>query len=104
MPSIGLWSYCVGYVLLAVFAINVTYHRCLSHRSLKLNKLLERAFVTLGLPAGTPIQWAGNHRFHHTHTDVPGDPHSPLLDGFWYAHVGWYLGTKKWGWCLLYSL
>ena len=33
--------------------------------------------MTLGLPAGTPIQWAGNHRFHHAHADRPGDPHSP---------------------------
>ena len=55
----------------------MAYHRVLSHRSLVLNKTLERVLVTLGLPAGTPIQWAGNHRQHHAHADRRGDPHSP---------------------------
>ena len=30
-----------------------------------------------------PRQWAAVHRKHHAYTDVPGDPHSPLLLGFW---------------------
>ena len=30
-----------------------------------------------------------HHRAHHRHTDRPGDPHSPVVDGFWYAHLGW---------------
>jgi stearoyl-CoA desaturase (delta-9 desaturase) len=65
---------------------------------------LERTLVTLGLPAGTPVQWAGNHRYHHAHTDTPLDPHSPLHRGFWYAHVGWYLGSENVQLCVLYSL
>jgi stearoyl-CoA desaturase (delta-9 desaturase) len=100
----ALLVYCLGYVLLAGLAINVTYHRCLSHRSLQLAPWLARVFVTVGLPAGTPIQWVGNHRFHHSHTDVEGDPHSPLRDGFWFAHVGWYLGTHQRLACVVYAL
>ncbi|RYZ41928.1 MAG: fatty acid desaturase, partial [Myxococcaceae bacterium] len=105
-PLHPLWliPFCAGYFLLAGLAINVAYHRVLSHRSLKLNRWLERLFVTVGLPAGTPIQWAGNHRWHHSHTDVAGDPHSPVLDGFWWAHVGWYIGTRNPGVCFLYSV
>ncbi|MDY7226438.1 acyl-CoA desaturase [Hyalangium rubrum] len=101
-----LWliPFCVGYFLAAGMAINVAYHRVLSHRSLTLNRWLERAFVTLGIPAGTPIQWAGNHRWHHGHTDVEGDPHSPVRDGFWWAHVGWYIGTRNPVICFLYSI
>ncbi len=99
-----LLAYCVGYYLLAGVAINLCYHRALSHRALQLSKWLERAAVTLGLPAGTPIQWAGNHRFHHANTDMPGDPHSPNLDGFWFAHVGWYIQTHDRVACLLYSI
>ena len=84
---------CAGYYLVAGLAICIGYHRVLSHRSAVLSKWLERLLVTLGLPAGTPIQWAGNHRFHHAHADQPGDPHSPR-DGFWHAHNGWYIGRK----------
>ncbi len=59
--------------------------------------------MTLGLPAGTPIQWAGNHRFHHAHADRPGDPHSPR-DGFWHAHNGWYIGRRDAATCIAYAL
>ncbi len=99
-----LAAYCLTYYLAAGLAINVTYHRCLSHRSFRLWKPLERLLVLLGLPAGTPVQWAGNHRFHHAHADQTEDPHSPVQDGFWHAHVGWYIGTEKPFVCLLYSL
>jgi len=58
----------------------------------------------IGLPAGTPVQWAGNHRFHHRHTDTALDPHSPVHRGFWYAHVGWYLGSRSVALAVLYSL
>ena len=81
---------CAGYYLVAGMAICIGYHRVLSHRSAVLAKWLERTLVTLGLPAGTPMQWAGNHRFHHAHADQPGDPHSPR-DGAWWSHVGWIL-------------
>lgn len=96
--------FCFGYFLMAGLAINVGYHRCLSHRSFRLRKWLERTFITLGLPAGTPIQWAGNHRFHHRHADDRNDPHSPLQDGFWHAHVGWYIGSRNPFVCAVYSL
>jgi stearoyl-CoA desaturase (delta-9 desaturase) len=94
---------CVGYYLLAGLAINLAYHRVLAHRALALPRWLERALVTLGLPAGTPVQWAGNHRHHHAHADRPGDPHSPR-DGYWHAHNGWYIGRKGPLPCLLYAL
>jgi len=56
--------------------------------------------MTLGLPAGTPIQWVGNHRFHHAHADTPLDPHSPHYGGLLHAHCGWYLGVR-WRWLAL---
>jgi stearoyl-CoA desaturase (delta-9 desaturase) len=76
----------------------------LSHRSLKLPLWLERTLVTIGLPAGTPIQWAGHHRYHHLHSDTALDPHSPLHRGFWYAHVGWYIGSRSIALSVMYSL
>jgi fatty-acid desaturase len=99
-----LGLFCLSYYLIAGIGINLGYHRALSHRALRLPKWLERMAITLGLPAGTPIQWAGNHRFHHGHTDVPGDPHSPHLDGIWFAHVGWYIQNKNPALCFIYSI
>jgi stearoyl-CoA desaturase (delta-9 desaturase) len=101
-----LWLilFCFGYFLTAGLAINVGYHRCLSHRSFRLKKWLERTFITLGLPAGTPVQWTGNHRFHHRHADDSRDPHSPIQCGFWHAHVGWYIGSNNPFVCAVYSL
>jgi stearoyl-CoA desaturase (delta-9 desaturase) len=101
-PSI-VW-FIVAYYLLAGLGVNLGYHRVLSHRSLKLPKWPERALVIIGLPAGTPVQWAGNHRYHHAHTDTPLDPHSPVHNGFWYAHVGWYLGSSNELLCFLYCV
>jgi fatty-acid desaturase len=84
--------------------VNLGYHRVLAHRSLKLPIWLERALVIIGLPAGTPLQWAGNHRYHHAHTDTDRDPHSPVHYGFWYAHVGWYIGSRSVALSIMYAL
>lgn len=104
MSSAALALACLGYYLAAGVAITFGYHRLLTHRSFELPRALEYLAVCLGLPAGTPIQWAGNHRQHHAHADRPGDPHSPHLDGFWYAHTGWYLQTHNRVVCVLYAL
>ena len=93
-----IWYLSVG------FGITVAYHRVLTHRSANLRKPLLYALVLAGLPAGPPAEWVGNHRRHHADSDGPKDPHSPLHDGFWYAHCGWYLGIRNRGLCLLYAL
>ena len=101
-PSFALFA--LAYYQLAGLGVNLGYHRVLAHRSLKLPLWLERALVTIGLPAGTPVQWAGNHRYHHQHTDTALDPHSPVHQGFWYAHVGWYIGSRSVVLSVLYAL
>ena len=66
------------------------FHRCLSHRSLKL-KWPAKFFTTLcGTLAGegTPITWSAIHRIHHGQSDQAGDPHSPL-EGPWWSHLWW---------------
>ncbi len=97
-------AFALIYYVLAGLGVNLAYHRVLSHRSLRLPKWFERTLVTIGLPAGTPVQWAGNHRFHHAMTDTPLDPHSPLHRGFLYAHVGWYFRSTNPVLCIAYAL
>lgn len=100
----SLFLFCAAYYLAASLAIVVGYHRGLAHRSFRARRGLERLLVTLGLPAGTPVQWAGNHRFHHAHADRPDDAHSPYFGGFWHAHCGWYIGSRNAWVCFAYAM
>lgn len=96
--------YCLLIYLVAGISASITYHRILTHRSVAVVPWFERVLVILALPAGTPIQWVGTHRQHHRFTDVEGDPHSPHLFGFWYAHCGWYIKNNNPFICFLYAL
>ncbi len=77
--------------------IGMGYHRLLTHRGYKTPKAVEYFLTvcgTLALEAGA-INWVATHRIHHSHTDAPGDPHTPR-DGTWWAHMGWILtGTAQ---------
>ena len=70
---------------IATFTTSIYLHRALSHRSLSLRPWVEFLFrMALWLVTGVSRQaWVAVHRKHHTFTDREGDPHSPLLLGFW---------------------
>jgi stearoyl-CoA desaturase (delta-9 desaturase) len=75
---------------LATLCTTVYLHRTLSHRALTLRPWLAFVFraitwITTGIK---PRQWVAVHRKHHAHTDVDGDPHSPLLEGFAMVQLG----------------
>jgi stearoyl-CoA desaturase (Delta-9 desaturase) len=92
----------VMYVITAL-AITVGFHRLLTHRSFATSEPLQYGFAILGSMAvqGPVVDWVADHRKHHAHTDVEGDPHSPhvghgegvrgVLGGLLHAHVGWLL-------------
>jgi stearoyl-CoA desaturase (delta-9 desaturase) len=68
----------------------VYLHRTLSHRSLNMSPGLRFAcrLLTWIMTGIKPRQWVAVHRRHHAFTDVDGDPHSPLLEGFAVVQVG----------------
>lgn len=71
---------------IAIFSTTIYLHRALTHESLRiLSKPLEMYFcVSIWITTGiNRLQWVGVHSKHHKHTDEEGDPHSPLLLGFW---------------------
>lgn len=84
--------------------VSITYHRMLAHRAFKARPWFRYLLLVLAATAGPPIQWATNHRKHHRYVDAPGDPHSPHLDGFWWSHCGWYLGSRRPLICLAFAL
>ena len=72
---------------LAQFATLVTtiwLHRALSHRALAVAAGPTWVFrVLTWMTTGIrPRQWVAVHRKHHAFTDVEGDPHSPVLEGY----------------------
>lgn len=101
---IGIATYCFGLYFLGGFGASLGYHRILTHQSAEMPKWFEYLIVLLGIPMGTPVQWVGNHRAHHMHSDEKGDPHSPHIGGFWFAHCGWYINSNNTVLCILYSL
>ena len=74
----------------AIFATTIYLHRCLSHRAVRLHPSVALFFrVVLWVTTGLrPRDWAAIHRKHHRYTDVEGDPHSPILLGFWKIQLG----------------
>jgi len=86
MPGV-LLAVLVGLALseMALFCTTIYLHRALSHRAITVSPPLQMMFrVLIWLMTGIrPRQWVAVHRKHHAFTDVEGDPHSPVLLGFW---------------------
>ena len=81
---------------LRMFAITGFYHRYFSHRTFKTSRAGQFIFGLLGASAVQrgPVWWAAHHRFHHAHSDLASDLHSPSQHGFVRAHMGWFLTIK----------
>jgi stearoyl-CoA desaturase (delta-9 desaturase) len=114
MLGIGMWFGWAGnlldwkdilvlvicYVVIGT-GVTVGFHRLLTHRSFKCNRLVRGVFAALGSAAaeGPVIDWVATHRKHHQFSDAVGDPHSPhvghgtgwtgALRGLAHAHIGW---------------
>lgn len=75
----------IAVTMVANVATTVYLHRGLSHRALTLRAPASHLFrLIIWLATGIkPRQWVAVHRKHHAFTDVEGDPHSPVLLGWW---------------------
>ncbi len=76
-----------------MFFVTGAYHRYFAHRSYKTSRWFQFV-LALGATLTTqkgPLWWAAHHRVHHKLSDQPGDLHSVVQSGFWWAHHGWIL-------------
>jgi stearoyl-CoA desaturase (Delta-9 desaturase) len=106
-----LWNRAVDLTDLAILAVSylvtaigvtVGFHRLLTHRAFATYPWLEHTFAVMGSLSvqGSVMDWVADHRKHHAHTDVEGDPHSPHVGhgsgiaGLWHAHTGWLMETQ----------
>ena len=73
------------------YGVTMGYHRMIVHNAFEPNPVLKAIILALGSMAfqGPVIHWASVHTKHHAHSDQEGDPHSPTISGFLYAHFEW---------------
>ncbi len=78
-------------VVLTEYGITMGYHRLVVHKAYEPHPALKAFVLMLGSMAfqGPVVNWASVHTKHHAHSDQDGDPHSPTLSGFLYAHFEW---------------
>ena len=90
----GLIAMAVAFYFVRMFAMTGVYHRYFAHRTYKTSRLFQFLLALLGTSATQkgPLWWAATHRIHHKYSDTEKDVHSPKQRGFWYAHMGWWLG------------
>ena len=76
---------------LRMFAIGAGYHRYFAHRAFRTSRIFQFGLAFLALTSAQRgiLWWAAKHRQHHRHSDTDADLHSPVLRGFFYAHIGW---------------
>jgi stearoyl-CoA desaturase (Delta-9 desaturase) len=92
----GLLSWFLASYALRMFAVTAGYHRYFSHRAYKLNRFNQFVIAFLAQTSGQKgvLWWASHHRDHHRHSDEEQDVHSPWMQTFWWAHVGWVLSNQ----------
>jgi stearoyl-CoA desaturase (delta-9 desaturase) len=93
-PLVVLWG-CSHF--LRAIGLTLVFHRYLAHRAFQMNRGVRFFWAFLGTAAMQkgPLWWAGHHIDHHKYADREGDPHSPLVSGFYYAHIGWFLNDAR---------
>jgi stearoyl-CoA desaturase (delta-9 desaturase) len=91
--SWGLLALCLALYGVRMFGVTAGYHRYFSHRTFKTSRPFQLVLAVTGLLAlqKGPLWWSAHHRHHHRYSDRHGDLHSPGLQGFLWAHVGWIL-------------
>jgi stearoyl-CoA desaturase (delta-9 desaturase) len=93
-PLAALWA--ASHFARAI-GLTLTFHRYFAHRAFQMNRAARFAFALIGTAAMQkgPLWWAGHHVNHHRFADRDGDPHSPSVSGFYYAHIGWFLNDAR---------
>src|SRR5688572_23709944 len=98
MPLLGplahTWWVPLLYILITGHITNVCVtlylHRSMTHEGVVFKPVVSH-FMRFWLWLTTAIktrEWVAVHRKHHAFSDRPGDPHSPVEEGFWAIVLG----------------
>ncbi len=104
LPDWSVLTVAVAITAVGGIGTSVCYHRCLSHRAVRLHPVVENIliFFTIFNASGEPMSWVANHRHHHAKADTAEDVSSPRHGGFWWAHIKWiyqWSGSEVRRWC-----
>jgi stearoyl-CoA desaturase (delta-9 desaturase) len=79
-----------------MFFVTGFYHRYFSHRTFRTTRPVQLALALLAMTSSQKgvLWWASHHRRHHKFSDIDGDVHSVLREGFLWGHLGWILSRK----------
>jgi stearoyl-CoA desaturase (delta-9 desaturase) len=93
-PLVALWA--ASHFIRAI-SLTLAYHRYYAHRAFKMHRATRFVWTLIGTSSMQkgPLWWAGHHVNHHRFSDRDGDPHSPMVSGLFYAHIGWFLNDTK---------
>lgn len=74
----------------AMMSATLYVHRAAAHRTVVFHPAVAWALrFALWLTTGIiPAEWVALHRKHHAFADREGDPHSPVVYGFWPVQLG----------------
>ena len=91
---VALWA--ASHFIRAI-GLTLAFHRYFAHRAFKMNRVARFAWAWIATSAMQkgPLWWAGHHVNHHKYADREGDPHSPMVSGIYYAHIGWFLNDAR---------
>ncbi len=96
ISPLAVWL-AVGLYFFRMFAITGFLHRYFSHKTYSTSRAFQfimALWCSLAVQRGA-LWWAYTHRHHHKHSDEEDDKHSPVVDGFWWAHIGWITSKKN---------
>jgi stearoyl-CoA desaturase (delta-9 desaturase) len=87
----------VALYFIRMFFITGIYHRYFCHKSYDVSRPVQFLMALAGLTCAQrgPLWWAAVHRHHHAHSDQEEDLHSPGIQGFIWAHIGWLTSARN---------
>lgn len=82
---ITLYSCIIAHI--TITAMSLSYHRYHTHKGVVINKWVDMPMqVWLWLVTSlNKVDWVAVHIYHHAHSDLKDDPHSPVQNGIWHA-------------------
>jgi stearoyl-CoA desaturase (delta-9 desaturase) len=91
IPSWPVLGAALALTWLGGIGTTVCYHRSLAHRAVRLHPAVRTPLILAAMlnGSGSPATWTANHRLHHANSDTVEDISSPLIGGFWWAHLRW---------------
>jgi sn-1 stearoyl-lipid 9-desaturase len=86
----NILAFLIFYYITGCLGITLGYHRLVTHKSFETKVWVEYILIVCGLLAlqSNRINWVGDHRIHHLHSDKKADKHNSKK-GFWWSHLGW---------------